>query len=131
MLLVYGLNETENRYLKRDMKIIGELASNDTSKIGMIPGASKDVFIIFADQNIYILNNKEKLNRIKVSTKMQKRESIFKYQSCIYNIQRSSDVNHRGMKIRHYNKLFLSFNVICGKLSPYESKDILRHYHYW
>ena len=56
---------------------------------------------------------------------------LFKYQSRIYTVQRNSDVNHRGMKIIWNNKLFLSLNVINGKASPYGSKGILRHYHYW
>ena len=34
------------------------------------------------------------------------------------------------MKIIWNNKLFPSLNVINGKKSPYESKGIIRHYHY-
>ena len=41
------------------MKLIGKLASNDTSKIGIFPSASKDVSIIFAYPCLHILNNKE------------------------------------------------------------------------
>ena len=55
------------------MELIGKLASNDTSKIGMITSASKDVSIKFADQCIHILNNKEILNGLKGITKMEKR----------------------------------------------------------
>ena len=73
---------------------------------GMIPSASKDVSIKFSDQCIYILNNKEMLNGLKGSTIVQNRESLFKYQPCIYSVQRNSDVNHRDMKIRLNNKLF-------------------------
>ena len=61
---------------------------------------------------------------------MKKRESLFKYQSRIYNVQRKYDVNHRGMKMRWNNKPFLSLNIINGKSSPYGNKDNLRHYHY-
>ena len=74
-----GLNATEKHYLKEQMKLIGKLASNDTSKIGMLPSASKDISVQFADQCIHILNNKDRLNGLKGSTKMQKIESIFKY----------------------------------------------------
>ena len=64
----------------------------------MLPSASKDVSNTFADQCLHILNNKEKLNGIKGSKKMQKIKSQFKYQSCIYNVQRNYGVNHRGIK---------------------------------
>ena len=60
---------------------------------------------------------------------MQKRKSQFKYQPRIYNVQRNSDVDHRGMKMICNNKLFPSLNVINGKIFPYASKGILRHYH--
>ena len=39
------LKTMNERYLKEQMETIGKLASNDTSNIGIIPGASKDVFI--------------------------------------------------------------------------------------
>ena len=44
------------------MEFIGELVSNDTSKVGMLPSASKDVSVKFPDQCIHILNDKERLN---------------------------------------------------------------------
>ena len=66
------------------MELIGKLASNNTSKIGILPSASKGVFIKLAYQCIQIVNNKYWLNGLKVSTKMQKMESLFKYQSRIY-----------------------------------------------
>ena len=71
--VVDRLNVTEKHYLKEQMEIIGKLSSNNTSKIGIIPSASKDVIINFSDQCIHILNNKYRLNGIKGSTKMQKR----------------------------------------------------------
>ena len=55
------------------MEPIGKLASNDTSNIGMLTSASKDVSVKFADQCINIINNKEILNGLKGSTKIQKR----------------------------------------------------------
>ena len=55
------------------MEIIGKLASNDTSKIRILPSASKDISIKFSDQCIHIFNNKERLNGPKRSTKTQKR----------------------------------------------------------
>ena len=48
----------------------------------------------------------------------------------MYTVQRRSDVDHRGMKMRWNNKLFPSLNVINGETFPYESKGILIHYHY-
>ena len=62
------------------MKIIDKLASKDKSRIGMILSDSKDISIKFAYQCINILNNKEIWNGFKGSTKMQKKESLFKYQ---------------------------------------------------
>ena len=55
------------------MYFIGKLASNDTSNIVMLLIASKEVFVKFADQCINIINNKERLNGLKGSTKIQKR----------------------------------------------------------
>ena len=45
-----GINATGKRYLKGKMELIGKLASNDTSKIGILPSASKYVSINFSDQ---------------------------------------------------------------------------------
>ena len=81
--VVDGINATDKRYLKGKMEVIGKLASNNTTFIGILPSASKDVSIKFSDQCLHIINNKEILNGIKVSKKMQKRQSKFKYQSQI------------------------------------------------
>ena len=54
-----------------------------------------------------------------------------KVSQSFYNVQRNSDVDHRGIKMIWNNKLFTSLNVINGKTFPYASKGILRHYHYW
>ena len=59
---------------------MGKLASNDTTNIGMLPSASKDICIKFSDQCLHILNNKDILNGLKGSTKMKKRQSQFRYQ---------------------------------------------------
>ena len=58
------------------MELIGKLSSNDTSEIGMLPSASKYVSIKFEYQCIHILNNKERLNRLKSITKI-KRENHY------------------------------------------------------
>ena len=81
--VVDGLNTTDKRYLKKKMELIGKLGSGNTTKIIMTPSASKDVSIQFVDQFLEILNNKEILNGLKGSSKIQKRESLFKYQSLI------------------------------------------------
>ena len=62
---------------------------------------------------------------------MQNRESLFKYQSCIYNVQSNSDVKHSGMKMRWNNKTISSLNLINGISSTYEINGILRQYNYW
>ena len=56
--VVYGLNVMYRFYLKEQMEIVGKLGSNDTSKIGMLPSASKYISIKFSYQCINILNNK-------------------------------------------------------------------------
>ena len=53
------LNETDKRYLKEQMEILSNLTNNDTSKIGMIPSASRDVPLIF-------LNNVKKFSLITI-----------------------------------------------------------------
>ena len=72
---VDGLNSSYKFYLKGEMELIGKLASNDTTNIGMLTSASKDVSIKFSDQCLNILNRKEILNGLKGSTKIQKRQS--------------------------------------------------------
>ena len=96
----------------------------------MLPSASRDVSVKFSDQCINILNNKEILNVLKVITNIQKRGSLFKYQSHIYNFQSTRDINHRGIKMRQNNKLFKSLNIINGKTSPCVSQGIIRHSNY-
>ena len=56
------------------MEFIGKLGSNDTTKIIMLPGASKDVSIKFTDECLHIINNKEILNVLKGSTKIKNGE---------------------------------------------------------
>ena len=56
------------------MELIGKLVSNDATNIGMLPSALKYVPVKLADQCLHILNIKEKLNGLKVSTKMQNRK---------------------------------------------------------
>ena len=65
------------------MEIIGKLANNDATNIGMLSSASKYFSIKFSDHCLHIINNKEILNGLKGSTKMKKRQLQFKYQSCI------------------------------------------------
>ena len=57
------------------MEVIGKLGSDDTTRIVMLTSASKDVSIKCSDQCLKILNNKEILNGLKGSTKMQKKQS--------------------------------------------------------
>ena len=47
------------------MELIGKLASNDTSNLGMLSSASKYVAIKFEDQCIHMINNKEIWNGLK------------------------------------------------------------------
>ena len=75
-----GINAMVNNDLKGKMEPIGKLRINHTTKIGILPSASKYVSIKFADECLHIINNKEILNGLKGSTKMQNREPLFKYQ---------------------------------------------------
>ena len=83
---IYLLNATYIQYLKGEMEFMGELGSNDTKNIGMLTSASKDVSIKLADKCLHILKYKERVNGLKGSTKIQKRQTQLKYQSCIYNV---------------------------------------------
>ena len=125
-----GLNATDKRYFKEEMELIGLLVNNDTINIGILPSASKYVSISFSDQCLHVINNKERFNGFKGRTKMQKIPSQFKYKSRIYNVQRNSGVNHRGMKMRWNKKPFSYLNYINDKTSPSASKVNLRHYYY-
>ena len=51
---VDGFNATYKCSLKGQMEIIGKLASNETSKIGLIQISSKDISIKIVDQFIHI-----------------------------------------------------------------------------
>ena len=52
------LNETDKRYLKEQMELLGKVGSKDTSDIGILLIASKDVSIKFVDQSLHVLNHK-------------------------------------------------------------------------
>ena len=56
--VVDGLNAMVKRYLKGEIEIISKLASKNTTNIGMLPSASKDVSIKLSDQCLHILNHK-------------------------------------------------------------------------
>ena len=51
-IVVYGLNATGKRYLKDQVEPQGKLVSNESSNIGMLTIASKNVFNNFAE-NVY------------------------------------------------------------------------------
>ena len=57
--LVYGLNATYKQYLKGKMELMGKVASNDTTNIGILPSTSKYVSINFSDQCLHILSKKK------------------------------------------------------------------------
>ena len=44
----HGINTTDKHYLKEQVKFFGKLTSKYTSKIGMLPSASKDGSINFS-----------------------------------------------------------------------------------
>ena len=70
ILLLMGSMQRTN-VIWRGNYIIGKLESNNTSNIGMLPSTSKGVSIKSSEQCIHIINNKERWNGIKCSTKMK------------------------------------------------------------
>ena len=108
-------NTTDKRYLNKRMELIDKLASNDTPKIIILPRESKDVSVKFSEQCLHIITNNNGLNGIKGSTKIQKRQSLLKYQSRLYNIKINDDFKCIGMKLRWNNKLFPLLNLIHAK----------------
>ena len=73
--VVDGLNADDKGYLNEQMEL-----SNDTSIIGSLPSDSKYFSIKLSKQCLHMINNKDRVNGINGSTKMKKRESLFKYQ---------------------------------------------------
>ena len=63
--VVDGINATDKNYLKEKMELICKLGSKNTTKIGMLTSASKDVSMKFADKCLQMLNVKEILNELK------------------------------------------------------------------
>ena len=53
------------------MDLLGKLAIKNTSKIGILPSASKYVSVKFEEQFLHILNNNDQFNGLKVITKMK------------------------------------------------------------
>ena len=60
------------------MELLGKLSSNNTSNIGMIPSASKDICIKISEKCLIFFNNKDRLNGLKGGTKLKK-ELLFKF----------------------------------------------------
>ena len=118
----------DKRYLKNKMGGIGKLGSNNTTNSGMLPSASKYFSKKVGYQCIHILNNREILNGLKCRNIIQKRESLFKYQARIYNFQKDSGVNNKGMKMRRNNKPFTSLNINKGLIFPCDRQRVLRNY---
>ena len=48
--VAYGINETNFSYLRGEMVLVGNLITNDTPNIGILPCASKYDYIIFTEQ---------------------------------------------------------------------------------
>ena len=61
-----GINANGTHHLKEQLDLIGELASNDTSKIGMLNSALKYVSIKFSEQCLQVINNKDRLHGLKM-----------------------------------------------------------------
>ena len=83
IMLLIDLSQQKKGCLKREMLLMGKWSSNNTTNIGTLPSASKDLSIKFVDQCLHIFNNKERLNGLKGITKTKKRQSQLKYQSRI------------------------------------------------
>ena len=68
-----GPNDTIKRYTKEQMELLGKKTSNGTSKIGILPSASKDFTLNLIEQYLHIITNKYMLSGLKCSTKMRNR----------------------------------------------------------
>ena len=71
--IVDWINDTDKLYLKIQMELLGKLASNDTSNIGMFLIASNDLSIKYTEQCFSILTKNDQLNELKSSTKIKDR----------------------------------------------------------
>ena len=80
-----GFNTTDKRCLKEQKELLGKIAINSISNIGIIPSASKDASIKFVEQFLHMINNKERLNGLKFIIKTQEIESLFNFNN-IYKI---------------------------------------------
>ena len=105
-------------------------ARNDDKSANLTPIKSKYVSVDLSEQCLHILTNGYWLNWLNGSTKMQDIESLFKFHSHFYNVQKNYIVNHRRIKLRWKNKLFMSLNAINVKTHPYWSKGFLIHRQY-
>ena len=76
--VVDSLNANVKNYLKKQLELVEKLPSNESSKIRMLPSTSSSVSFILSEKTLQILTNIDRLNRIKVITKMHKIESLFK-----------------------------------------------------
>ena len=56
--VVDGINATDKHYLKGEMELIGKLAGNDNTNIGILTSDSKYVSIKFSYECLHILNHK-------------------------------------------------------------------------
>ena len=70
MLLMDSMQSTIC-FMKGQIEIIGTLESDVTTKLVILPSSSTDVSNNSSDQYIHILNNKERYNGLKRSTKMK------------------------------------------------------------
>ena len=62
-----------------------------------------------------IITDSDQLNEIKVITKVQKKESLFKYQPLFYNVQSSDTDKHIGITLLWNNEFSPSLNIIYVK----------------
>ena len=70
------INALGKNNLKEQIELLGELASNNTSKIGMIPSSSNYVSNKLRVKCIHIIKNSDRLNGLKGSTKIKKTITI-------------------------------------------------------
>ena len=58
----------------------------------------------------------------------KKNDSESKYDQIVYTIQRYYYVKQIAMKLCQHNTSFPSLNIFNGKIPPYGSKGVIRHY---
>ena len=127
--LVDGINNTQNLYFKEQVELVGNLKTNDTSNIGILPYASKSSSIIFQN-SFYILSIisfdwTDLKDETKRFLNLNKNMTLF---FTTLKVITTLDIDEG--KLRHNDKNIPLLNVCNRKITPYGIKGGMIIYHY-